>query len=127
MKWKTNDIMQDLKKLLVEKGLKAEVKVEDYPGGDYDTPNICLWPELPDVDLDAVYACGYNTRKTMEGVDPKNPPHDIEYVEIRNYGSDSDGGLSHDAAKETRELYYVLIDYFKTRGVSIIRHYDQIF
>lgn len=122
MKWVTNEIMQDLKNILEQKKIKATVAVDDFPGGDYDTPSIHLSLD----EDDAVLMCGYNPRISMKG-DFKNPEHDMGYVEIRNSNSDSSGGLSYDASEDIRKLYFVAVDYFKTKKVSIIRHYNEIF
>lgn len=117
MHWKTDKIVEDLKKL---PGIS---EVEAYgQGGDYDCDNLIVMVEGC---KDRLYITGYPDNATRW--EPCQSPSDTEvkYIEIKD-GLDSDGGLTSEEEK-LGEVYLRLRKYFKNLGGSIIRHYQQVY
>ena len=108
MKWNKNKIVSDLKKLIGNKGIIEE---EQNPEGGYYCRDIYLSNKDED---DAISIVGFNLDDIS---DIDDPAEDIEYVEIRNLDSDSDGGLDKHASKKIRLLYFIALYYFSNKNI----------
>lgn len=114
MIWKKQDIINDLTKIT---GLP--ITEEEYPQGEHYTRD--LYITLTN-ENDGISIVGFDI--AIDDIsDVDNPSENIPYVEIRNYRSDSDGGLSKDSSKLTRNVYYNVVDYFREKDVEIV---DQL-
>lgn len=111
--WKTEQVVEDLKKIPGVKKVVAEGS-----GGDYDTSHIVVSVEKGD----KLFISGYeSTEQTIGNVDDAQCP----WVEVSD-GQTSDGGLN--STKAATGLVYIHVrQYFLDRGADVIDHYDQIF
>lgn len=121
MKWDTTKIVKDLQALV---GTKAVVSTEQSPQGDYYCRDIFI-DLIPKSDAnDGISIIGFNTEDIS---DVDKPKEDIKQVEIRNYWSDSNGGLEKGASKDIRELYFIAVDYFNPKKISIVDQLKDFF
>jgi len=118
MKWNKNKIVSDLKKLIGNKGIIEE---EQNPEGGYYCRDIYLSTKDED---DAISIVGFNLDDIS---DIDDPAEDIEYVEIRNLDSDSDGGLDKHASKKIRLLYFIALDYFSNKNIEVVDNLKDYF
>jgi len=93
-------------------------------GGDYDTTNISVYPKGRESG-DCISVVGFRPGKALSEEERDNA-EEVEYAEVRNNESDSDGGLQSDD-EEICVLYGRIIAAMRKMGYSTIRHYDQIF
>ena len=113
MKWNTKEIVNDLTNLIEDKG---KVSTENSPQGECYCRDIFIETGK---DEDGISIIGFNDDGTMLS-DVDQPDEEVELVEVRNFYSDSDGGLDKGASKKVRELYYIVIDYFNEKDISIV-------
>lgn len=99
MIWKLQSILDELRSTI---GLDVMITTEQEPQGERYCRDIYL---QFDGDDDGISIIGFDC-DVDELSDTDNPAENIPYVEVRNFGSDSDGGLDKKSSKPIRELYY---------------------
>lgn len=117
MNWETNKIVSDIKSLI---GNNATVSTENNPQGERYCRDIFI---ETGIDEDGISIIGFNTDDIS---DVDNPTEDIEQVEIRNFWSDSDGGLLT-SDKEIRRLYFIVVDYFSDKNIEVVDNLRDYF
>jgi hypothetical protein len=110
MKWDTNKIVSDLSAITGK-----TVKTSSQPEGGHYCRDIYISNRT-----DGISIIGFNLDDIS---DVDTPKEDIEYVEVRTFSSDSEGGLPKNASKSTRDLYFQVVDYFNKKKISIV---DQL-
>lgn len=107
MKWSTEKIVKDLEKITKKKVIK-----EKQAQGDHYCRELSI-----NVGRDGINIAGFIDEMVS---DVDNPLEDIEYVEVRNYHSDSEGGLAKDAKPDVRKVYFQVVDYFNKKNIQIV-------
>jgi hypothetical protein len=115
MKWNKDNIIAALTKLVGDKGVITE---EKDPEGEYYCRAIYIQPSSRSSDGISITGFRDDIQHSLSDVD--KPDEDIDLVEICNYQSDSDRGLSKTAKPNIRELYYIAVDYFNKKKISIV-------
>jgi hypothetical protein len=114
--WNSSKITQDLKKLLGDdiKGI-----INDGPGGDVDTDNLCL--VVNKRKRQWVHALGFSQDHDI--TDPSEAT--VPYVELTD-GQDSSGGLNSDDPKMAR-VYTTARAYFRRKGFVVVNTIKDYF
>lgn len=85
--WKTTDIVDDLKEVLNDPQLRFKVNPS---GGDVDTEHIVIQKDSWEEE-DRLTVCGFQPDHNVYLDSSANA--DVPCVELRNFDSDSDGGV----------------------------------
>lgn len=117
MKWNTNIIVEDLKKLI---GDKAVVETEKHAQGERYCRDIYIGKGL----TDGIKISGFNLEDIS---DSDTPEEEIEQVEVRTFDSDDRGGLPKRSSKEIKELYNIVVDYFNQFTIEVVDTMDDYF
>ncbi len=106
MNWNTNVIVEDLKRII--NGANVKIETEQSPQGERYCRDILI---TINGDDDGISIIGFDDEiDNLSDVD--TPKEEIKLVEVRNYHSDDDGGLSKRASKDIRVIYFKVVDYF---------------
>lgn len=119
MKWNTKTIVSDLQTLIGERGT---VVTSDTPEGGHYCRDIYI--DVKNLEDDGLSIIGFDDGIELSDVD--TPEKDITLVEIRNFDSDSDGGVQT-SDMQILTLYSICRKYFEDRNVSVIRQLKNYF
>lgn len=112
--WNTEKMKVALSKL-------GDVRVESQ-GGDYDTNNLYVYPKGQKKG-DCISVIGF---RPGNGVTTPSDVKNIEGIEVRNFNSDSRGGLQSSNEKICI-LYGRIVAHLRKQGFSVVPHYDCLF
>jgi len=115
MNWKTQTIVDDLTKIINNENVIVETT--DSPQGERYCRDISILPDSEEED--GISIIGFDD-EIDELSDVDNPVEEIKLVEVKNFNSDSLGGLSKDASKDIRELYFKVVDYFRSQKILML-------
>ena len=123
MKWNTNKILSDLNDIL--KDDNVTITTEQDPEGGYYCRDIFVIKkeDEEDEDRDGIRIIGFNTEDIS---DVDTPNEDIEQVEVRNFHSDSEGGIQT-RDKKLRNIYYKIHDYFADENIDVVNQLKDYF
>lgn len=130
MEWNTDKIQADLITALLASNFPHKKSVSITLEKDPDGGNYCreIYIVLSSKrEKNSISITGFNTDYDNDLSSVDTPAQDIEYVEIRTFDSDSDGGLPKQSSKEIRELYFLAVDYFNTKEIQIVDQLKKYF